>query len=65
VHDKGSPPPSMSSKEGMPVDVRSVEDDDGHGRVPDGKFACLELIFRLNEDMDDVRSLSSCRVTAT
>lgn len=40
----------------MPVDVRTVNVDDGHDRVPAGKLDCMELVFRLNEDMIKVVS---------
>ena len=41
----------MSSREGMPVDVRTVVGDPGEGRVPGGKGGCLDVVLRLNADM--------------
>lgn len=50
-HDKGNPPPSMSSRDGMPVDVIMVDSDDGDRRVPRGIVGCFEVVFLLKEDM--------------
>ena len=51
--DKGNPPPSMSSRDGMPVDVIMVDRDDGDRRVPGDILGCLEVVFLLKEDMVD------------
>lgn len=50
-HDKGKPPPRMSSKEAMPDDVRMVEDENGEARVPARWSTALELVFLLKVDM--------------
>lgn len=49
--DKGNPPPSMSSRDGMPVDVIVVGRDDGDRRVPGCILGCFEVVFLLKEDM--------------
>lgn len=50
-HDKGRPPPRMSSKDAMPDDVRMVEDENGEGRVPARWSTVLDLVFLLKDDM--------------
>jgi hypothetical protein len=49
-HDNGNPPPSTSSREGIPVEVTSVDGDEGGARVPIRTFGCFKVL-RLNEDM--------------
>ena len=49
--DKGRPPPRISSKEAMPEDVRTVEDENGEGRVPARRPTGIELVFLLKVDM--------------
>lgn len=46
----------MSSREGIPVEVRVVEEDAGDGRVPGykGSAGVLTAPFRLKEDMSKV-----------
>jgi hypothetical protein len=48
----------MSSKEGIPVEVRAVEEEAGDGRVPgyEGSVDVLTAPFRLKEDMSEVSS---------
>jgi hypothetical protein len=41
----------MSSKEAMPEDVRTVEDENGEGRVPAKGPTGIELAFLLKVDM--------------
>lgn len=48
--DIGRPPPRISSRDGIPVDVSKVDGDDGDGLVPTGSSA-LAPAFRLKEDM--------------
>ena len=51
-HDKGRPPPRISSKEAMPDDVRMVEDENGDARVPSKWWSSvLEIVFLLKVDM--------------
>lgn len=50
-HDKGNPPPRISSREVMPVDVIQVEGDAGEIRVPGSAVACFNAPLRLKEDM--------------
>jgi hypothetical protein len=50
-HDKGRPPPRMSSKEAMPDDVKMVEDENGDGRVPTRWSTVLDIVFLLKVDM--------------
>jgi hypothetical protein len=50
-HDKGRPPPRMSSKEAMPDEVRMVEDENGEARVPGRWSTVLEIVFLLKVDM--------------
>lgn len=35
----------------MPVEVITVDSDDGHRRVPEGRFGCFAVDFLLKEDM--------------
>jgi hypothetical protein len=49
--DSGNPPPRISSKEAMPVEVRIVEDENGEARVPGGRPTVLELATLLKVDM--------------
>lgn len=51
-HDRGKPPPRISSNDGIPVDVMTVEGDTGEERVPGYKFTSLADPLRLKEDMD-------------
>lgn len=53
LHDKGNPPPKISSREGIPVEVMVVEDEVGHGRVPEyeGSVGDFAEPFLLKEDM--------------
>jgi hypothetical protein len=48
---KGNPPPRMSSRDGIPVEVIVVDCDDGNLRVPTDRTGCLGVDFRLKEDM--------------
>jgi hypothetical protein len=44
----------MSSRDGIPVEVVIVEEEeDGEARVPMGRAGCLELDLRLKEDIDE------------
>lgn len=56
-HERGRPPPKMSSREGMPVDVIVVAGDPGHGRVPGGWGGCFDVIRLLNADMKTFRAV--------
>jgi hypothetical protein len=58
--DKGSPPPRMSSREGIPDEVSNVNADDGQDLVPAGGLDCFEVVFRLKEDMKPVGTTISC-----
>ena len=49
-HERGRPPPKISSREGIPVDVRNVDGEDGEGRVPTGASVLIP-VFLLNEDI--------------
>ena len=60
--DKGNPPPRMSSRDGIPVEVIVVASDDGDTRVPRGRLGCFEVDFLLKEDM---ASLGKTYRTAT
>ena len=48
--DKGRPPPRMSSREGIPVDVSRVIGDEGDDFIPAGNSG-LDAVFLLKEDM--------------
>lgn len=50
-HDSGRPPPRMSSREGIPVDVIVVRDDAGDGFVPASPAGCFPVPLRLKEDI--------------
>lgn len=50
--DNGSPPPRMSSNDGIPEDVRKVDAEKADGFVPAGIPADFEVDFRLNEDIE-------------
>ena len=50
-HVRGSPPPRMSSSDGIPVEVVYVDVEPGCIRVPRGCVGCFEVTRRLNEDM--------------
>jgi len=62
--DRGRPPPRISSKEAMPVDVRTVEDENGEARVPVWTPAVIEFDFLLKVDMPMLSSLVLCLVSA-
>jgi len=59
-HDKGRPPPRMSSKEAIPDDVRVVQDENGEARVPTGLSTVLELAFLLKVDMIQANAACAC-----
>lgn len=50
-HVKGNPPPRMSSKEGIPVEVIKTDEDPGRNFVPEGFSTSFEDVFRLNDDI--------------
>jgi len=49
--DNGNPPPRMSSRDGMPVEVMVVASDDCDTRVPGGRVGYFDVVFLLKEDM--------------
>ena len=49
--ERGKPPPKISSREGMPVEVRIVVGDPGEGRVPGGSGCCFDVVRLLNADI--------------
>lgn len=51
VVDNGIPPPRMSSKDGMPEDVRNVDDKKEDVFDPVGTFSILAVALLLKEDM--------------
>ena len=51
-HERGNPPPSMSSKEGIPVDIKVVEDAPGNDLAPAWVNACFAVALRLKEDIE-------------
>ena len=48
---RGNPPPNMSSKEGIPVEVIEIEEDPGRNLVPARFPACFDDVFRLKDDI--------------
>lgn len=63
-HDKGRPPPRMSSKEAIPDDVRIVEGENDEARVPARWSTVLDLDFLLKVDMiDALRCVGRLEIT--
>ena len=57
---KGIPPPSISSREGIPVETLRTEDDEGEGRIPDDTPESEVAAFRLK---DIERTVPGARAT--